>query len=378
MHRSVFALALLVTLLGTPAGAAEPVFFDAEIHALGAPAPDLERAFAEILERDDGPAWVAYTVPMIGRDRSMCCGGSSVSRQRHADGMSRQRRADGICALERSGDCYVNREGGAGDAGELRVLLRIHDRRLTEIRAFSSDCRLDAGGLPVYVWQGIEPRQSLDLLVERARVGGGEVAEGALVAVAHHGAADVDRLLEQVARGELLPRLEEEAVFWLGEARGTGGFEVLERLRHDVRDTEVLEHIAFALHLSEAPGALPALIDMARTDSQSDVRGTALFWLSQQAGEQAAAAIAEASEEDPDFEVKERAIFALSQLPPDRGVPLLIRYARTHDSREIRKKAMFWLGQTEDPRALDFFEEILTPPQKAEPSARLSGPSPPS
>jgi hypothetical protein len=27
---------------------------------------------------------------------------------------------------------------------------------------------------------------------------------------------------------------------------------------------------------------------------------------------------------------------------------------------EVRKQAMFWLGQTGDPRALAFFEDVLT------------------
>jgi HEAT repeats len=339
MTRTLIRLVLFATLLGAPAGAAEPTFLNADVRPLGAPAPDLEHAFASLLERDDGPAWVAYSVPGVGR--SLCCHGPSV------------------CSLERSGDCFVS-DGDSNDGQELRVLLRFHQRRVTEIRGFSSGCRLDAGGLPVYVWDGVAPRRSLDFLIERARAGSEDVAEGALMVVAHHDDAEVDRVLERVARGELVPRRAEEAVFWLGEARGTAGFEALERLRHGVRDGEVLEQVAFALHLSEAPGALPALIDMARHDADGDVRGTALFWLSQQAGERAAAAIAEASEEDPDLEVKERAIFALSQLPPDRGVPLLIRYAQTHESPEIRKKAMFWLGQTEDPRALDFIEEVLT------------------
>ena len=342
MHRFVIVFALLSILPAGPDPAnAEPVFFNAEIRSLGVPAPDLERAFAAQLERDAGPAWLAYTVPIVAGRRISCCCGPS------------------LCSLERSGDCFVNRgdENVADD--ELRVLLRIHDQRLTEIRAYSSGCRLDAGGLPVYVWEGVEPRQSLDFLLELARTGRRDPAEAALMAIAHHGDAEADRILERVARGEVLSRLEEEAVFWLGEARGEGGFEALERLRRELRDTEVLEQVAFALHLSEAEGALPALIDLARAHARGDVRSAALFWLSQQAGERAAAAIAEASEQDPDLEVKERAIFALSQLPPDRGVPLLIRYARTHDSREIRKKAMFWLGQSEDPRALDFFEEIL-------------------
>jgi hypothetical protein len=41
------------------------------------------------------------------------------------------------------------------------------------------------------------------------------------------------------------------------------------------------------------------------------------------------------------------------------GVPLLIQLARTHRLPEIRRQAMFWLGQSKDPRAVDFFEEIL-------------------
>ena len=120
----------------------------------------------------------------------------------------------------------------------LRVMLRIHNQRLTEIRAFSNGCRLDADGLPVYVWEGVRPRQSLDFLIEQAQTGS-EEAEGALFAVAYHGIADVDPMLEEIARGELVSGLAEEAVFWLGEARGAGGFEALERLRHELRDTDI-------------------------------------------------------------------------------------------------------------------------------------------
>ena len=53
-------------------------------------------------------------------------------------------------------------------------------------------------------------------------------------------------------------------------------------------------------------------------------------------------------------------MFALSQRPRDEGVPALIYVARTNKDPEIRKKALFWLGQSNDPRALDLFEELLT------------------
>ena len=56
----------------------------------------------------------------------------------------------------------------------------------------------------------------------------------------------------------------------------------------------------------------------------------------------------------------EAAVFALSQRPREQGVPALITVARTNRDPEIRKKALFWLGQSNDPRALDLFEEVLT------------------
>ena len=60
-----------------------------------------------------------------------------------------------------------------------------------------------------------------------------------------------------------------------------------------------------------------------------------------------------------DREVREQAVFALSQRPRDEGVPALIAVARTNRDPEIRRKALFWLGQSHDPRAIDLFEELL-------------------
>lgn len=72
-----------------------------------------------------------------------------------------------------------------------------------------------------------------------------------------------------------------------------------------------------------------------------------------------AGTITAAIDNDPDTEVKRRAVFALSQLPRDEGVPLLIGVARNNTNSAVRKQAMFWLGQSKDPRAIEFFAEIL-------------------
>ncbi|HEV2290211.1 MAG TPA: HEAT repeat domain-containing protein [Gemmatimonadales bacterium] len=66
-----------------------------------------------------------------------------------------------------------------------------------------------------------------------------------------------------------------------------------------------------------------------------------------------------ATDETGDREVREAAIFALSQRPKDEGIPALIQIAKTNRDPDLRKKALFWLGQSADPRALKVFEDIL-------------------
>ena len=113
--------------------------------------------------------------------------------------------------------------------------------------------------------------------------------------------------------------------------------------------------------LADSVTIWPALIKLARaSDLPEDRRRTAIFWLGQEAGAAAARALDSiAVDVRGDREVRKQAVFALSQRTADEGVPALIRIARTNRDPELRKTALFWLGQSEDPRAVDLFEEIL-------------------
>lgn len=108
--------------------------------------------------------------------------------------------------------------------------------------------------------------------------------------------------------------------------------------------------------LADSISIWPSLLRVARNSRLTkDTRGRAVFWLGQAAGDAAGPGL----DRHVDHEVRKSAVFALSQRPHDQGVPALIRIARTSPDTELRKSALFWLGQSEDPRALDLFEEIL-------------------
>jgi len=117
-----------------------------------------------------------------------------------------------------------------------------------------------------------------------------------------------------------------------------------------------------AIGLHSGPEALAALFEAAKNDRNPRIRSRAFFWLAQKAGnKQAQKAIGDVLANDPDRSVREQAVFALKQLPPDQGIPLLIGVAKNNADTAVRKKAMFWLGQSTDPRALEFFAQVLKP-----------------
>jgi hypothetical protein len=113
--------------------------------------------------------------------------------------------------------------------------------------------------------------------------------------------------------------------------------------------------------LADSVTIWPSLLRLARSDRLPDERRrSAIFWLGQAAGAAVDRALDSlAGDERGDLEVRKQAVFALSQRSSAEAIPALIRVARTSQNPELRKTALFWLGQSEDPRAVDLFEEIL-------------------
>ncbi len=176
------------------------------------------------------------------------------------------------------------------------VMFRIEEKQITRIRTYSANCPLDAGG---------------------------------------------------------------KAVHWFTNVPVNDSISYMKTFMSPTATKKLNDSAITVIALTEGARPLTELLTLARDGGTSQVKGNALFWLAQRAGQKAVGTITAAIENDPDTEVKKKAVFALSQLPKDEGVPLLIQQARTNKNPVVRKQAMFWLGQTKDPRALKFFEEIL-------------------
>ncbi len=217
----------------------------------------------------------------------ICGSGNSI---RHSNGRGRTTWSDDNTSrdVEWESDCSL---------GPARVVLDRRGGELTDLRFYVGG-RWRPATADVVDLGTVSAREAADYLVSIAQSEKGSMGEKAIFPATIADSANIWPALIKVARNPDLPRsTRTQSVFWLGQAAG----------------------------------------DVATANLNSLVLDNSV-----------------------DREVREQAVFALSQRPRDEGVPALIAVARTNKDPEIRKKALFWLGQSHDPRALDLFEELLT------------------
>jgi HEAT repeats len=368
-YRMIAISLTTVTSLAVVVAAQQPRVVNGQLATQPAGSP-FAQSFRALVGAQADVAWIGYTVPVVPTEGDMCCFSNNSVWVSGGIVMSDGSNCCAACRLEPapSGTAaaptapppqsVVKLEG----SNRMLVLFRVTARQIDRIRVFSENCALDAGGRPVIWLEGVRPPDSVAMLESLAAPTDGRrdrVTDGAISAIALHNDASADASLDRLVATSQPAALRRKVTFWLGNSRGAHGFAVLTRILKDDPSADVQKSAVVGVAQSHEPGVVDTLANLARSHTSPGVRGDAIFWLGQKAQQRATAAITERIDQDPDTEVKKRAVFALSQFPKDEGVPLLIQVARTHANREVRKQAMFWLGQSKDPRAIDFFVEIL-------------------
>ncbi|WP_109489468.1 HEAT repeat domain-containing protein [Occallatibacter savannae] len=328
--------------------AQQPKVVNAQLHSETASA-GLATAVDQ-LKHSQETQWLGYSVPAVP--------GSHFSTWWSED----SRKQDGCCGvyrLEAENDSYRSSDGDHGTETSITVLARFEKGAIDKIRFVGTSCEIDAGGLPFTWLTGVNPDDSVAWLSSLVTADEKRHSDQALAAIAMHETQKATTVLDRFASSSNPLWLREKGAFWLGAGRGHEGYLALKKMMGD-SDPEFRKKLSFDLFVSKDPAAVDDLIGMAKSDKDVGVREQAIFWVGQKAGHKAVAMLKDTVENDPEVGVKKKAVFALSQLPKDEAVPELLHVAQTNASPTVRKEAIFWLGQTHDPRALDYFEQILS------------------
>lgn len=94
-------------------------------------------------------------------------------------------------------------------------------------------------------------------------------------------------------------------------------------------------------------------------DRPSEVRSSALNWLAEVVGDKVSMTLDSIAYEPGDREMRKQAIYAISRRPTEEAVPALLKMAETLPDRELRRTAVQWLVRSKDPRAVQWLERRL-------------------
>ena len=187
-----------------------------------------------------------------------------------------------------------------------------------------------------------------------------EVKRGALRSLAETKNPRGQARLLEIARTESNPELRKSAIRVMSD-RGEAAVDDLLKLYDAEQVADVKRSILQTLSDIKSTRVEDKLFEVAKGNDTMEVRRQAIRLLGERASKRSFEFLsATAQSTDGNAEVQVQAVRAISERRSEESVPILIKIARTHPNQLVRKQAIRSLGESGDPRAVDFFREVLS------------------
>jgi len=186
-----------------------------------------------------------------------------------------------------------------------------------------------------------------------------EVKRSALRSLAETKSPRAQARLMEVARSDANPELRKTAIRVLSD-RGEAAVDDLLKLFDSEQVPDVKRSVLQSLSDIKSTRVEDKLFEVAKGNDVMDVRRQAIRLLGERVSKRSFEFLSQTAQStDGNAEVQVQAVRAISERKAEESVPLLIKIARTHPNQLVRKQAIRSLGESGDPRAVDFFREVL-------------------
>jgi HEAT repeat protein len=186
--------------------------------------------------------------------------------------------------------------------------------------------------------------------------------EKAIFALSQQEAPKARQALRDFAlRAGVSDELREKAIFWIGQGDDPDRLDFLKTLYGQLKGEALRDKILFSVSQIEGRASSQWLLGIAGDVNENiELRKKALFWVGQ--SDYPLSELSTLYDRMPSREMKEQLIFVYSQRDEKAAVDRLMQIARTESDKELRRKAIFWLGQMDDPRIPEFLASLLEKP----------------
>ncbi len=343
---------LVISAMAVVGAAATPLTRNAKLTTMDA-GGDLDRQVRKVVATPATPHWMGWVVPAVEGSGTSCCF-SDLGDLGNDNGCCWGCKLEGgNSVIISSGDVVQSRDGkiiNLEGSGGYSILLRAASGKINRIRAFSEGCALDAGGLGLTWLENVAQADSLRLLEKLALDpdavddDGDRLGESAVMAIAMHADPQADPILARLAGPGHDEDMREQAIFWMGDARGRAGYETLRRIVKDDPDEEFREKAVFALTQSELPEASDFVMSIARGQAIPDLQGKAIEVLGLEENARTASLLREVYTSTTDRPIKRSIMQAYMTSDDTAG---LVHVLSTEKDPELRRDAIELLGAQE-------------------------------
>ena len=187
-----------------------------------------------------------------------------------------------------------------------------------------------------------------------------EVKRGALRSLAETKNPRAQARLNEIARSDANPELRKTAIRVMSD-RGEAAVDDLLKLYDSEQAPEVKRTVLQTLSDIKSTRVEDKLLAVASGNDAMEVRRQAIRLLGERVSKRSFEFLSQTAQStDGNAEVQVQAVRAISERKAEESVPILIKIARTHPNQLVRKQAIRSLGESGDPRAVDFFREVLS------------------
>lgn len=187
-----------------------------------------------------------------------------------------------------------------------------------------------------------------------------EVKKAALRALAETKNARAQVRLFEIARSDTNIELRKTAVRALGQ-RGEAAVEDLLKLFDAEQSADVRRSVLQSFSEIKSTRVEDKLFEVAKSNDAIEVRRQAIRLLGERVSKRSFDFLSQTAQStDVQAEVQVQAVRAIGERRSEETVPTLIKIARTHQNQLVRKQAIRSLGESGDPRAVEFFREVLS------------------
>ena len=151
-----------------------------------------------------------------------------------------------------------------------------------------------------------------------------------------------------------------KAIFWLSQQHDGANAAYLRALYGRLTDDDLKDKTIFAISQLGGADNTNWLVDLAANKQESvEMRKKALFWAGQ-SNEVSLDRLTGLYDRMDDRDMKVQMIFVYSQRHEGAALDKLIDIAKHDTDPELRKKAIFWIGQSHDPKAAQYLQEVIS------------------